>query len=185
MTVVFRAGRHLLWMAAILTWVGGAAAQDAQVDEPAPPDSSRALACQEFLDAFASGDAAVLREVLVAKNVRLTLPALEEERQRAVDGRFSADQAALVLVERLERDPTPRAPDLGPDTLHSADGTLAARCPIFDPTEGSVFMVIHYGLETASNPRAQTIPRTGRLYLDLHHDSTSSRWQVRAVRELR
>ena len=157
-----------------------------RADEPAPPDSARAALCQELLEALAGGDTARLRAVLAPRDVRLTLPAVDEERLRAVDGRFSADQAALMLVERLRREAPPPAPDLGPDFLRSSDGTLAAQCPVLDPTEGNVFLVVHYGTgDTSPSHRTRDHTPRGRLYLDLHYDDAAQRWQVRAVRELR
>jgi len=161
-----------------------APAEDPLEAEDGPEQvTPRERTCQQVLDAFATGDVDALRDVLAARDVQLTLPALEEERLRAVDGRYGADQAALVLSERLVREQPPAAPDLGPDALTSADGTMCARCPIFDPEKGSVFVVLHYGL--AASNSASSASGSGRLYLDLHLDSSSSRWQVRAVRELR
>lgn len=158
----------------------------ARADDAVEEDTPRALTCQAILDAFAGADEDALRSLLAPRDVQLTLPILEEERQRAVDGRFSADQAAVVLASRLARDLPPAAPDLGPDALTSADGAMSARCPVFDPTEGSVFLVIHYAIDaSAPTASARVKPRTGRIYLDLHHDEAAARWQVRAVRELR
>ncbi|HKK71636.1 MAG TPA: hypothetical protein VKA86_10490 [Candidatus Krumholzibacteria bacterium] len=145
------------------------------------PRTDEAL-CQQILRAFSTLETAALQELLAARDVRLNLPGSDDTRRPAADGRFSGEQAAILLQRALRREDPPPAPDLGPDFLRSADGTLCCQCPDFDPEDDASFVVLHFA---TGRPTSDARGLSGRLYLDLRHDTATGRWTVRAVRELR
>lgn len=138
--------------------------------------------CREILEAFSSLETDALRPLLAPRDVRLNLPASDETRRPAADGRFSGEQASILLQRALQRDDPPPAPDLGPDFLRSEDGTFCCQCPEFDPGDGASFVVLHFA---TGRPSSDARGLSGRLYLDLRYDAATGRWTVRSVRELR
>ncbi len=153
---------------------------DGQAEDSGPPTED--ALCRQILDAFSTLETDALRSLLAPRDVRLNLPATDESRRPAADGRFSGEQASILLQRALRRDDPPPAPDLGPDFLRSADGTLCCQCPDFDPDDGASFVVLHFA---TGRPSSDARGLSGRLYLDLRHDAATGRWTVRSVRELR
>ena len=138
--------------------------------------------CRAVLEAFSTLESEALRGVLAQRDVQLTLPASDDGRHAATDGRFSGDQAIVMLRTRLQREDPPSAPPLGPDAMVSEDGTLACLCPTIDEGDGTTFLVLYFGTDRGD---ASGRGRGGRLYLDLRHDPARDRWAVVAVRGLR
>lgn len=148
---------------------------------PAPAADADAT-CRAVLEAFSTLATDELRGVLATRDVQLTLPASDDGRHASTDGRFSGDQAIVMLRTRLQREDPPAAPPLGPDAMVSKDGTLACLCPSIDEGDETTFLVLYFGTDRRE---ASGRARGGRLYLDLRHDAAADRWAVVAVRGLR